>query len=168
MSFVSDLEKGKEVEELTIKHLTRLGKHPIPWPWPVKITKHPPDILLPSRKALEVKHDIMSAKTGNLFFEERALTQVDADYLFVYCPHDKDIHVFKLKYLIDELKLWASGGKARAIGNAGDGKKKGRKTNPGWVVPVKDVKQMKSYSKKSPVDKKWREDYGHYCTNQKL
>lgn len=136
MSFQSDFDNALHYEHLTLAMLKVHGFDAQPGPEFAPGT-HPPDIILKqddSQRSIDVKHDVMSVRTGNIFIEEKSLY---ADYLCYYADYDGTIMFLK----VADLKRWLATkpAKVRYTGCAGDAKKWNGK-HGGWIVPISLVK----------------------------
>lgn len=166
MSFVKDVKAAEVYEVLTCEQLERVypgceikrntGR-------PEKGT-HPADIELTidgQVTKIEVKHDIMSAKTGNLCIEEACLVRGDADYLLYYADYDDGtLFLFDKSTLLRRLETLAIERQVRVVGNAGDARKQGWKNkHKVFLVPIKFIYHMRILAKRPPFDAQWLEEY---------
>ena len=161
MSFLKDLSDAQVFEKLTVDQLNRLGlgaSHCTDKP--TKDCPHPPDVLLEGGVSIDVKHDIMSAKTSNLCIEEATLVKGSADYLLYYADYDKGtLFLFDCKYLLKNLEALAEEGKVRVVGNAGDARKRKGGVHKVYLVPIKDIYKLRLLAKSPPFDERWFNDY---------
>jgi hypothetical protein len=164
MSFRKDLAAAKVFEQLTADNLQRLypealvetidGK-------PTELDPHPADVIFHQGKSLytiEVKHDQMSAKTGNICIEEATLLKSKADYLIYYADcNDGELFLIPTKGLLEKLQTTKE---VRRIGNAGDARKYGwKKQHTIYLVSRKSTFFNTLLSNNSPFDNEWLQQY---------
>jgi len=162
MSYQSDYENALPFENLTIKQLQRIypgavfEKHNVGRP-----TKGtcPSDILMRlngDNVFIEVKHDIASAKYGNICIEEAALLKGDSQYIILYADADNGcMFMFEKAGLLDKLTK-----DSRVIYKERIGDSKSWKTpHAGFLVPLKWIYKMGILVKHPPFDTIWLKEF---------
>ena len=152
-NFRNDYNNAVPFEKLTIRALRSYNLWDVQeGPEYVKGT-HPPDLYV-NGKSVDVKHDIASAKTGNVFLEEKSFY---ADYLVFYVDFDGSILVLRT----ENIKAWLAHKPAgvRYVGCAGDAKKWNGK-HGGYIVPVKLLQEQ---AWKNITNQRWLSAYDRLC-----
>ena len=140
MGFAQDYKNALPYEELAKDFFRESTKWQLrPTPAYVKGT-HPPDIVIESTsgeiRELDVKHDKMSARTGNIFIEEKSLK---GTHLMYFTDYDMSITVYNVARLKEWLATKPAG--VRHVQCAGDAKK-WNGNHGGYIIPVRMLKKL--------------------------
>jgi len=132
-NFKQDLKSAERFERLTIQALNHYGFTVTKGP-DFEPGTHPPDLIM-NGLAVDVKHDIMSKKTGNIFIEEKSTHH---DFLVYYVDSNSQIYMIPMKGILDRL---SSDITIREVATAGDAKNRGGK-HKGWIVPISSLEKL--------------------------
>lgn len=147
MSFQNDLKRGKKGEYLLAAALEKKGHKVVDVSNDIYYQKHDIDLLLTNKSGqqttVEVKNDLRSEDTGNVFVEFQNNNNRTRNYKgwYYYCDAAYVAFVqenYKLAHLISftHLKEMCETGKYK-INNSNDSR--------GWCVPLEVIKGAASY-----------------------